>query len=98
MMDPQAINDLTHNAAFWVILAWVGREILSHFKKKETDHSRAMEKNTQAISTLTIAITELKVRLTMIDDNIKMLPKMRDDINEAHSRIRTLNPEMFGRS
>lgn len=46
--------------------------------------------NTKALQETTIAISELKIELRHINDKLNEIPKLREDLDRAHSDIREL--------
>jgi hypothetical protein len=75
--------------------AFLIREVWDYIKgqkeKTKNNIDNSIEKNTEAISTLSISIVELKLRIDHLADKLQPVPKMAQDINEAHNKIREIN-------
>jgi len=84
------------------ILGFVGaffaKEVWDHIKGKQTKEKevldKVIEKNTDAIAGLSIAIMELKLRIDHLSDKLAPVPKMSADINEAHNKIRDVTTRL----
>lgn len=64
---------------------------------KEASHvNRSLDKNTEAISQLQIAIVELKLRIEHLSEKLAPIPKLSKDIHEAHTKIRELRVQREG--
>lgn len=96
-VDPNDAKQLVSNSAFWIIVAWLAREVLSHFRNTKKDLNKSLKENTTEAMKLQMSITELKIQLKAIEDSTKSIPKMQRDIDIAHERLRQLNPS-FGRT
>lgn len=57
---------------------------------------KALEKNTEAISQLQIAIVELKIRIEHLSEKLTPVPKLSKDMNEVHAKIRELRVRVEG--
>lgn len=78
--------------------AFIIREVWDHIKaeksKKSSTIDETMAKNIEAINNLNLSILELKLRIDHLTDKLQPVPKMAQDINEAHNKIREVNNRM----
>lgn len=79
------------------VLGFIAKEMFGAIKgghqKRQDALDKALEKNTEEIQKLTIAIVELKSQLTAVSEKLLSLPKLERDVNEAHIKIRELRAE-----
>ncbi len=78
--------------------AFLAKEVWDHIKGKQNKEKevldKVIEKNTDAIAGLSIAIMELKLRIDHLSDKLAPVPKMSADINEAHNKIRDVSTRL----
>jgi hypothetical protein len=77
-MDQYAIG-----AAIGGFAVWAAKTIFS-------DKSKALDKNTDAVMTLTSAVTELRTEMKYHKEALQEIPKLRKDIDAAHNKLREL--------
>lgn len=107
-MTPDALKTLFTNPILWLVLAWVFREWWGHYKKtrrtledtikaESTKLQASLKENTLEMHRLTISITEAKVKIESLERITGVIPKLAQDLNVAHERIRTIAPELYER-
>jgi DNA repair exonuclease SbcCD ATPase subunit len=95
--------DLAHNPAMWMFALWAGREIYHAFQKKSaaldkslaeirTEHTQSIKENTSRMADLTVAIVRLETKLESIESLTFNIPKMKDDLNAIHGKLRRFDP------
>jgi hypothetical protein len=66
-------------------------------KKRDEDLDKALEKNTDEILKLTVAIVELKAEFRALSEKLLAIPKLQQDMNAAHLKIREIETEKKNR-
>lgn len=78
--------------------AFLVKEVWDYVKGKHSKEKDAIdkviEKNTDAIASLSISIVELKLRIDHLSDKLAPVTKMHQDINEAHNKIREVSTRL----
>lgn len=69
------------NIWYAMFAVWAAREIYNSIKGDTKENTRATVANTYAIA-------KLEAKLDNVLAGIALLPKLREDINEAHAKIR----------
>lgn len=81
-------------------LAFIIKEAWDFIKKRRETESKfisgSLEKNTEAINELKVALVELKVRIDHLSEKLAPVPRLSQDINEAHVKIRALAGKLEG--
>jgi hypothetical protein len=98
MSEFDQIHALLSNPATWILAGWLIKEMWASRKTKDKEHTSALQQNTQEIQKLTLALAKFEFRLDHLDKAVELLPKMRNDINDFHAKIRALDPKPAGRS
>jgi len=81
-------------AAFIIKEGW---DLIRKKKESESDKiNHSLDKNTDAVNQLQIALVELKLRIEYLADKLTPLPKLSKDVGEAHAKIRDLKMRMDG--
>jgi hypothetical protein len=89
-MTPQSV---IQEPAIWLVLAWFVRELYSYLKDKGNKHTQALVDNTLEIHKLSLVLVEFKVEIQNLKEATKHIPKMQQDLNILHDRVRRIAPE-----
>lgn len=84
MNDPSQLASIVEKgpwAAMVIILLWLAREVMGNMRQKQDKFEDALKENTIAVIKLTSEIGQMEKALST-------LPKMQQDINEAHRKLR----------
>lgn len=91
------MSELIKNPIFWLIVAWVLRELWGNWKVKrrslEDKINTMIKENTNEMSKLTLAVTKLEVKIEQLDRLTSKIPDLLDSLNVAHERIRNIAPQ-----
>jgi hypothetical protein len=87
--------ELIKNPTFWVIVAWVLREMYTARKSKDKELTSAIKEATEKIIALTISMTKLEVKLEAVEQINKYVPKMNDDLRVLHGNMKKIAPELY---
>lgn len=77
------LEGLTLGAVVLLLL----KELISSMNGSRKDNIKATQENT-------LALTKLQVEMQNLKELISMIPKMKQDIDVAHERIRQINKGM----
>lgn len=82
-MDQKSVMDLLSEPAFWIIAAWLIRELWGTYREKSKEL-------TKSLSELALAVTELRVEIKNLKDSVGHIPTIRQDLNALHSKVREI--------
>ena len=68
----------------------VAKEVFSFFRSGQSENTRALEKNREAMGDLGKAVVKLQCQIETLNKNIEILPKLGRDVDAAHSAIREM--------
>ena len=81
--------------------AFIVKELWDGWKasrtNKDSQVEKALEKSTEAINNLNIAVVELKIRIDHLSEKLAPIPKLSADLNHAHTKIRELEKGIFNK-
>lgn len=84
---------MSEQVAYGIIGVFVVKEVLSLLLKsvfnKTAVHIKAIEENTRAI-------IKLETKLDIVFQSIAEIPKIKNDVHEAHTRIREMRAQTQG--
>jgi len=84
MGDPSQLASVVEKgpwAAMVIILLWLAREVMGNLRQKQDKFEDALKENT-------VAVIKLTTELAQMEKALSALPKMQQDINEAHRKLR----------
>lgn len=84
------IEGLTAGAIVLFALTQVVAIVRDMVKDKGTAQTTAVKENTTATNDLKMAVTKLQVEMQNLKELISMIPKLKQDIDVAHERIRNI--------
>jgi len=79
------------------VLGYLLVEFIRSFKDKDKENGSATKANTKVTQENTLAITELRGEVKALRHEIKPLIRLREDVNEAHAKIREMKAELKGK-
>lgn len=88
--DTNDLMGLLKNPAFILMAVWLFKEVWSNAKRKNLALDSTLKDLSDKINQLTIAVVKLEAQLQSIDKLVEIIPKMREDINASHDKIRSL--------
>lgn len=68
-------------AQTFALLAFLVKDLFTKSRSELKEHAKAIQLNT-------IAMSELKVELMNLKESVKLLPKIEQDVNAAHYKLR----------
>lgn len=79
-------------------LVWVAGKALDFWMTNRKDQSQEEknasvireQENTKAMATLSVAITALQIEVARLSERLVPLPKMQEDLNQLHGKVREL--------
>ncbi len=86
------IYKLVQNPTFWVVSAWLAEKIYQSYAKNNQVTSQAIRELGVKIAELTVSIVRLETKLQSIEQFAFSIPKLQQDLNVLHARVRTLDP------
>lgn len=72
------------------LMAIAGAAIMWLLNKWDAGRAKDLDKNTQAANLNTLAIARLEVAMKSVDEKLGLLFKIKDDVDAAHKKLRTL--------
>lgn len=66
------------------LVVFLSKELWSWYKEAQSKLSKKLEE-------LNYSVMELKVSIDQVNKHLEALPRMKEDINSAHEKIRHLN-------
>jgi len=87
-LPPSALVILVVGLAF--ILKMIGTGIAWAFSEVWANRKAQMERHDIALSSNTMAIIKLQVQIEQLMELLGSIPKMKEDISYAHSKIREI--------
>lgn len=82
---------LLSNPTFLLLFFWFLKEMYSLSKSKVGGFETAMKENSIKLSELTISLVRLETRLESFEKIMETVPKLRSDVDAAHSKIREIS-------
>lgn len=89
------MKDLITNPAFWIVVAWLGKELLARYYKRDQDLTNAIKELTTEINQLKLAILENKLEVRAVKEATQEMTKMKHDLNLAHHNLKKLDPSLY---
>lgn len=71
-----------------VFLGWVASQAWDSVKKSKEAKELDLSRN---LAELTVAVTELKIKVEILSEKLSPMPKIQQDLNELHGKVREIN-------
>ena len=72
------------------VIKWGFDYITNRKEKDKEDLQKKLDKNTEAIIALNVSMVELKIKIEYLSEKLSPIPKMQNDLNELHGKMRSM--------